>query len=100
VVIAGEHERLDHRLAVDGLGDLLGMLLDDREQVGEELALELGEVVGGRGLQGSRELAVGAVDGPVGLDADVSGAVGLRGQAAAFCVLLARNVSPSSSVCW
>ena len=41
----------------------------------------------------------GAVDRPVGLDADR--AIGLLGgQAAALCVLLARNVSPSSSVCW
>ncbi len=40
VVLAGEHERADDRVAVDGLGDLLGVLLDDREQVGEELALE------------------------------------------------------------
>ena len=101
VVLAGEHERLDDGLAVDGLGDLLGVLLDDREQVGEELALEVGEV-GGRGLQRGRGVASrGAVDRPVRLDADAAPeSASVRGQAAALCVLLARNVSPSSSVCW
>jgi len=99
VVLAREHERLDDELAVDGLGDLVSVLLDDREQVREELALELGEV-GGRGLQPERGVPVeSAVDWPVGLDADRAIGV-LRGQAAALCVLLARNVSPSSSVCW
>jgi hypothetical protein len=98
VVLAGEHERLDDGVAVDGLGDLVGVLLDDREQVAEQLALEVGEV-GGR-LQRGVDLPVrGTVDRPVRLDADR--AVPLRGgQAAALCVLLARNVSPSSSVCW
>jgi hypothetical protein len=99
VVLAREHERLDDGLAVDGLGNLLGVLLDDREQIGEELALEVGEV-GGRRLQRSRgALLRGAVDRPVRLDADRR-AIGVGGQAAALCVLLARNVSPSSSRCW
>ena len=40
VVLAGEHERLHDARAVDRLGDLVGVLLDDREQVGEQLALE------------------------------------------------------------
>ena len=40
VVLAGEHERLHHAVAVDGLGDLVGVLLDDREQVREQVALE------------------------------------------------------------
>ncbi len=35
---------LDDGLAVDGLGDLLRVLLDDREQVVEQLPLEVGEV--------------------------------------------------------
>jgi hypothetical protein len=56
VVLAGEHERLDDRVAVDGLGDLLRVLFDDREQVADELTLELGEV-GGGGLQRGRGLA-------------------------------------------
>jgi hypothetical protein len=100
VVITGEHERLDDRVAVDGLGDLLGVLLDDGEQVADELALEVGEV-GGR-LQRSGGAAVGGtIDRPVRLDADSAVTVRLRGgQATALCVLLARNLSPSSSVCW
>jgi hypothetical protein len=104
VVVAGEHERAHDRVAVDGLGDLVLVLADDGEEVVEQLPLELGEV-GGRRLQGRAAVAVlGAVDGPVRLDAD--GAVGRDpvrfrgGQAAALCVLLARNLSPSSSVCW
>ena len=102
VVLAGEHERVDDRLAVDRLGDLVSVLLDDREEVGEELALEVGEV-GGRGLQRGRSTTRGgAVDRPVRLDADARGPIGLDvgGQAAALCVLLARNLSPSSSLCW
>jgi hypothetical protein len=100
VVLAGEHEGADDGVAVDDLGDLVGVLLDDREQVVEKLALEVGEV-GRRGLQRGRGVAVGrAVDRAVRLDADVRGAVRLGGQAAALCVLLVRNVSPSSSVCW
>ena len=51
VVLAGEHERLDDALAVDRLGDLVGVLLDDREQVGEQLALDRREV--GRDLGAS-----------------------------------------------
>jgi len=97
VVLAGEHEGADHRVAVDGLGDLLGVLLDDREEVAEELALEVGEI-GGGGLQRGRGAARRAVDRAVRLDADRPVLRG--GQAAALCVLLARNVSPSSSVCW
>jgi hypothetical protein len=97
-MLAGEHERLDHGVAVDGLGDLLGVLLDDREQVTDQLALELGEV-GGCLQRGGGMAVAGTVDLPVGLDADR--AIALRGgQAAALCVLLARNLSPSSSVCW
>jgi hypothetical protein len=56
VVLAREHERLDDRVAVDGLRDLVGVLLDDREQVADELALEIGEV-GGGGLQRARDSA-------------------------------------------
>jgi hypothetical protein len=99
VVLAREHERADDRVAVDGLGDLVGVLLDDREEVVDELPLEVGELAGG-GFQRGRGLAVrGTVDRAVRLDAD--GTVPLRGgQAAALCVLLARNLRPSSSVCW
>ena len=44
VVLAREHERLHHAVAVDGLGDLVGVLLDDREQVRKQLLLDLREV--------------------------------------------------------
>ena len=40
VVLAGEHERLEHARRGRRLGDLVGVLLDDREQVREQLALE------------------------------------------------------------
>jgi hypothetical protein len=36
---------LHHAVAVDGLGDLVGVLLDDREQVREQLLLDLREVL-------------------------------------------------------
>src|SRR5437764_10686796 len=41
VVQAGVHERLLHPLAVDGHGGLVGVLLDDGEQVGQESLLDL-----------------------------------------------------------
>jgi hypothetical protein len=44
VVLAGEHERLHHAVAVDGLGDLVGVLLDDREQVSEQVLLDPREI--------------------------------------------------------
>ena len=60
VVLAGEHERVDHAAAVDLAGDLVGVLLDDREQVGEQLALDRREVGGRLGRRGVR--VIGAVD--------------------------------------
>ena len=69
VVLAGEDEGVDHPAAVDLAGDLVGVLLDDREEVGEQLALGLGEV-GGR-LGGRAGLVVVAVDGPMTVDGDV-----------------------------
>jgi hypothetical protein len=68
VVLAREREGLHDAAAVDLLGDLVGVLLDDREQVGEQLALERREVVGdvrGRAVRVER-----AVDGPVAGDGD------------------------------
>ncbi len=41
VAVAGEHEGALHELAVDLLGGLVGVLLDDREQVAEQDALVL-----------------------------------------------------------
>ncbi len=53
-------------VAVDRLGDLVGVLLDDREQVGEQLALEAGEVAGRVGHRAVR--VVRTVDRPVAGD--------------------------------
>ena len=44
VVLAGEHERRADGLAVDRDQRVLGMLLDDREEVGEQLALARGQL--------------------------------------------------------
>ena len=77
VVLAGEHERLDRRGGGRRRGDLVGVLLDDREQVGEQLALERREV--GRRLGRRVVLVVLAVDGLVGRDGD---AVRHRGDVA------------------
>jgi hypothetical protein len=87
------------------------MLLDDREQVGEQLALEQREVV--RDLGADRVRVVRAVDRPVPGDGDgtalgLAGAardrraqlVALRGQAACWIVSLVRYRSPSSSLRW
>jgi hypothetical protein len=103
VVLAGEHERADNGIAVDRLGDLIGVLLDDREQVAEQLALERGEV--GRRLQQRGGARIGPIDRAVrgNADADAIRPRGRRlaaGQAAALSVLLARYWSPSSSRCW
>ena len=61
VVLAGEHERALHRIAVDLLGRVGGVLLDHRHQVAEQAALEVREV-GRRARRGVRR---GAVDGLV-----------------------------------
>ena len=44
VVLAGEDERGCDRVAVDRNERVLGVLLDDREQIGEQLALALGQL--------------------------------------------------------
>ena len=69
VVLAGEHERLHDGVAVDGLGDLVGVLLDDREEVGEELALEVGRDRRERSSGPRDRAGRGAVDRPMGLHA-------------------------------
>jgi len=48
VMLAREQERLEHRLAVHLVGDLFGVLGDDREQVGQQLVLERRDVGGDR----------------------------------------------------
>jgi hypothetical protein len=75
VVLAGEQERVQDRLAVDRLGDLVGVLGDDREQVREQLVLERGQVVGDR--QRAVVAVLDAVDRAVGGDRDRRG-VGIR----------------------
>jgi hypothetical protein len=110
VVLAGEREGLDDAGAVDRFGDLVGVLLDDREQVGEQRALDRGQVL--RDLGGQCAVGVvGPVDRTVARDrdrrirrttSDGRGAVLLLGlgQAAFRIVSGVRNWSPSSSLRW
>jgi hypothetical protein len=79
VVLAGERERAQDGAAVDRLGDLVGVLGDDREQVGEQLVLERREV--GRDLDAAVVEALGPVDRTVRGDGDRRVRVG-RGRAA------------------
>jgi hypothetical protein len=59
VVLAREHERRRDRVAVDRDERVLGVLLDDREEVGQQLALALGEQ-SELGLAGRRDLLYAA----------------------------------------
>ena len=68
MMLAGEHERLHDAVAVDGLRDLVGVLLDDREQVREQVLLELREV--GRDRRARAGVRRGAVDRRVRGDRD------------------------------
>jgi hypothetical protein len=97
VVLAREHEGLDHARAVDRVGDLVGVLGDDREEVGQQLALDRGQVGRDVGRQDVR--VIGAVDGTVPGDRDRLLLVG-GGQAACGIVALVRYRSPSSSLRW
>jgi len=98
-VLAGEDERLHDSGAVDALGDLVGVLGDDREQVGEQLPLDRREV--GRDLRRERAACViGAVDRPVPGDRDRLRLRLCGGQAACGSVSLVRYRSPSSSLRW
>jgi hypothetical protein len=126
VVLAGEDEGVDDARAVDLLRDLVGVLLDDREQVGQQLALDGRQVGGDAG--GGRVQLVGAVDRAVARDRDRA-ALGLRpgpardrrtlavggvdrllvgrparlfggAQAACRIVSVVRYRSPSSSLRW
>jgi hypothetical protein len=94
VVLAREREGLDDAGAVDALGDLVGVLLDDREQVGEQLALDRREVVGDVGREAVREL--GAVDRDVASDRD--GAVDLQPLGAVRRLRRARAVAAARAV--
>jgi len=68
VVLAGEQEGVQHGLAVDRLGDLVRVLGDDREQVGQQLVLERREVV--RDRQRAVVAVYGTVDRTVRGDRD------------------------------
>jgi hypothetical protein len=76
VVLAGEHERGGDRVAVDRDERVLGVLLDDREEVGQQLALAVGE---------DRELRLGR-------RCDL--------LYAACAVVNPRYLSPSCRSCW
>jgi len=100
-VLAGEHERLRHPVAVDGLGDLVGVLLDDREQVGEQVLLETREVV--RDAAARPGVRRRVVDLRVTRDRDrAAGDRRLLGGAYAAAGIgeLVRNRSPSSRRRW
>jgi hypothetical protein len=75
VVLAGEHERRRDRVAVDRDERLLGVLLDDREEVGQQLTLTRGEQ-GELSLANRRDLLY-----------------------AACAVVIPRYLRPSSRVC-
>jgi hypothetical protein len=106
VVLAGEHEGLYHAVAVDGLGDLVGVLLDDREQVGEQVLLEPRQVPGDRRARGG--VRRGMVDRRVRGDRDgaLDSAAGDRRArvVAAYAAIaigeLLRNRRPSSRLRW
>jgi hypothetical protein len=103
VMLAGEQERLQDRRAVDLIGDFVGVLGDDREQVPEQLVLQRREV------RGDGEAAVVAVRGGVDRLVRRDGDDGVGGprpvvaavQAAARLMFaLFRNLRPSSSLRW
>jgi hypothetical protein len=108
MVLAREQERVQDRLAVDRLGDLVGVLGDDREQVGQQLVLERRQVVGDR--QRAVVAVLGPVDGAVRGDGDRRRVLGQRAiavavngavQAAArLGLLLVRYCRPSSNRRW
>jgi hypothetical protein len=105
VVLAGEHERLHDPVLVDGLGDLVGMFLDDREEVGEQVLLDPREV--GRDRPAGLRVRRGAVDRRVGGDRDRarrSAARDGRLLVAVYAAIaigeLVRNRSPSSRRRW
>jgi hypothetical protein len=92
MVLAGEHECARDLPAVDLQRDLVDVLLDDREQVAEQLALEVGQL-GGR-QQRRRVRLPGTVDRAMRGDAYAGVA-----QATARAGVV-RYVRPSWSRCW
>ena len=108
VVLAGEQEGAQDRTAVDGLGDLVGVLGDDREQVGQQLVLERRQVV--RDRERAVVAVLGAVDravlgdrhgrGVAALERQVAVDLGVAQAAARLDVLLVRYCRPSSNRRW
>ena len=108
VVLAGEQEGAQDGLAVDRVGDLVGVLGDDREQVGQQLVLERRQVV--RDRQRAVVAVLGAVDRAVRGDrdrrasasasADGRRRVGAVQAAARLGLLLVRYCWPSSNRRW
>jgi hypothetical protein len=92
VVLAGEHERVQQARLVDRRGGLVGVLGDDREQVGQQLALERRQV-GGR-LRRRGRVRARAAD-RAALDELRQRSVIRLGYAAAW-MLFVRNRLPSS----
>jgi hypothetical protein len=108
-VLTREQERVQHRLAVDRLGDLVRVLGDDREQVGEQLVLERRQVV--RDRQRAVVAVQGTVDRTVRGDRDRRGAFArqrtiavlagaVQAAAARLGLLLLRYCRPSSNRRW
>jgi hypothetical protein len=92
VVLAGERERLQDAVAVDRLRDLVRVLGDDREQVGEQLPLDPRELR--RRIRTLAPPVLGLVDRRVAGQGDVAV---LGGQAAALRLgWVLRYDSPSS----
>jgi hypothetical protein len=101
VVLAGEQERAQDRGAVDRVGDLVGVLGDDREQIAEQLVLERRQVVGQR--QRAVVAVLGEIDRLVPGDSDRGDggiAVPVQAARARLRVLLVRYCRPSSKRRW
>jgi hypothetical protein len=101
VVLAGEDERLDDAVLVDGLRDLVGVLLDDREQVREQVLLDPREV--GRDRPARLRVRRGMVDRRVPGDRDraaCDGGLLVAVYAATGIGELFRNRRPSSRRRW
>lgn len=90
-MLAREDERRLDLLAVDLNGRRVGVLLDDREDVGQQASLELGEI---GALDGSMRASRGDL-----VDRRAAGADALagRGPYAALAVTPVRYLRPSSN---
>jgi hypothetical protein len=110
VVLAGEQEGVQDGLAIDRLGDLVRVLGDDREQIGEQLVLERRQVV--RDRQRAVVAVLRTVDRAVRGDRDrradrvptrdqrAVAVLGAAQAAARVGLLLIRYCCPSSNRRW